>query len=107
MVERPAGFADADEAKVDAMLSRIGLDDLDRLYPAAAERNRTDAAYRERARRATAELQAGHFGYRLLWAHFARVTRAALERDFHALGVDFDLWRGESDVDPLIAPMIA
>ncbi|HLI65140.1 MAG TPA: arginine--tRNA ligase [Caulobacteraceae bacterium] len=104
--ERPDGFGPADEAKVEALLSRIALDDLDRLYPAAAERNRTDPAYRERTRRATADLQAGRFGYRLLWAHFARVTRAALERDFHTLGVDFDLWRGESDVDPLIAPMI-
>ncbi len=27
--------------------------------------------------------------------------------DFHALGVDFDLWKGESDVDDLIEPMVA
>ncbi len=106
LVEQPPGFSQADEDAIDALLSRIGLDDLDRLYPAAAERNQTEPAYRERARRATAELQAGRFGYRLLWKHFARVTRTALERDFHALGVDFDLWKGESDVDPLIAPMI-
>jgi arginyl-tRNA synthetase len=106
LVEQPLGFGQADEDAIDALLSRIGLDDLDRLYPAAAERNQTEPAYRERARRATAELQAGRFGYRLLWKHFARVTRTALERDFHALGVDFDLWKGESDVDPLIAPMI-
>jgi arginyl-tRNA synthetase len=43
----------------------------------------------------------------MLWRHFARVTQGALERDFHALGIDFDLWRGESDVDPLIEPMVA
>jgi arginyl-tRNA synthetase len=35
------------------------------------------------------------------------VTQVALERDFHALGVDFDLWKGESDVDALIEPMVA
>jgi len=95
--------APADEALFD----RIGLTDLDRLYPAAAARAKTDTAYRDRARRATAELQAGKPGYRLLWAHFARVTREALARDFHALGIDFDLWRGESDVDPLVEPMVA
>jgi len=39
-----------------------------------------------------------------LWRHFAEVSRVALEREFHALGIDFDLWKGESDVDPLIAP---
>jgi arginyl-tRNA synthetase len=91
----------------EAILDRIGLDDLDRLYPAAAARARTDPGYRDRARRATAELQAGKPGYRLLWRHFARVTQGALSRDFHALGIDFDLWRGESDVDPLIEPMVA
>jgi arginyl-tRNA synthetase len=106
LVEQPADFGQADEDAIDAVLARIELDDLDRLYPAAAERNRTEPAYRDRARRATAELQAGRFGYRLLWRHFARVTKAALTRDFHALGVDFDLWKGESDVDHLIAPMI-
>jgi arginyl-tRNA synthetase len=42
----------------------------------------------------------------LLWKHFVNVSRVALEREFHALGVDFDLWKGESDADPLIAGMV-
>jgi arginyl-tRNA synthetase len=108
LATEPPGWTDADEQALDADLdARISLADLDRLYPAAAARAKTDPAYRDRARRATAELQAGRFGHRLVWRHFARITRAALERDFHALGVDFDLWRGESDVDPLIEPMVA
>ena len=102
-IEAPA----PDPAACEALFDRVGLADLDRLYPAAAGRAKSDPDYRDRARRATAELQAGKPGYRLLWAHFARVTREALARDFHALGVDFDLWRGESDVDPLIEPMVA
>jgi arginyl-tRNA synthetase len=105
---RPAGFSDDDERAIGEDLSRrIGLNDLDRLYPAAAARARTEPDYRDRARRATAELQAGRFGYRLIWRHFAQVTRVALERDFRALGIEFDLWRGESDVDALIEPMVA
>jgi arginyl-tRNA synthetase len=97
--------ADPDPAG-EAILDRVSLADLDRLYPAAAAKAKTDDTYRDRARRATAELQAGKPGYQLLWRHFARVTREALARDFHALGIDFDLWRGESDVDPLIEPMV-
>jgi arginyl-tRNA synthetase len=85
----------------------VSLEDLDRIYPAASERSKSDAAWRDRARRATAELQAGRPGYRLLWEHFATVTRAALTRDFYALGVDFDVWKGESDVNDLIEPMVA
>ncbi|MFI4975286.1 MAG: arginine--tRNA ligase [Caulobacterales bacterium] len=98
---------DATRAALLAEVSRaISLEDLDRLYPAAAAKGKADPDYRDRARRATAELQAGRAGYRLLWSHFAGVTRAALERDFHALGVDFDLWKGESDVNDLIEPMV-
>jgi arginyl-tRNA synthetase len=108
LAERPAGFSAADEAAAEVLfVERIGLAELERLYPASAARAKADPDYRDRARRATAELQAGRYGYRLIWSHFARITRAALERDFHALGVDFDLWRGESDVDPLIEPMVA
>jgi arginyl-tRNA synthetase len=103
-----APVSQAREAQIgEDLAARIGLDDLDRLYPAAAAKARAEPPFRDRARRATAELQAGLQGYRVLWRHFARVTRAALERDFHALGIDFDLWRGESDVDPLIGPMTA
>jgi arginyl-tRNA synthetase len=85
----------------------VSLEDLDRIYPAASARLKVDTDYRDRARRATAELQAGRIGYRLLWEHFSTVTRAALERDFRALGVDFDVWKGESDVNDLIEPMVA
>ncbi|HEY1750425.1 MAG TPA: arginine--tRNA ligase [Caulobacteraceae bacterium] len=103
--------ADPSDGTREAALADVGaavsLADLDRLYPAASERSKSDPAYRDRARRATAQLQAGRPGYRLLWAHFAAVTRAALQRDFHALGVDFDVWKGESDVNDLIEPMVA
>jgi arginyl-tRNA synthetase len=94
-------------AAISNVTAAIALEDLDRLYPAASARSKEDAGYRDRARRATAELQGGRAGYRLLWEHFAAVTRAALTRDFHALGVDFDVWKGESDVNDLIEPMVA
>ena len=107
LVEAPRGFSAADEAKVMAeFASRVSLDDLDRLYPAASQRQKDDPEFKEKARKATAELQNGRFGYRLLWRHFVNISRVALEREFHALGVDFDLWKGESDVQDLIAPMV-
>ncbi|UTP39029.1 arginine--tRNA ligase [Phenylobacterium sp. LH3H17] len=84
----------------------VSLGDLDRLYPEAAARGKAEPEYRDRARKLTAELQARKPGHFLLWRHFAKVTKVALERDFHALGVDFDIWKGESDVDQLIAPMV-
>ncbi|WP_310539534.1 arginine--tRNA ligase [Phenylobacterium sp.] len=98
--------AEEEKTAFAALHDRVSLEDLDRLYPLAAARGKAEIEYRERARRMTAELQAKTPGYHLLWRHFARVTKVALERDFHALGVDFDLWKGESDVDDLIAPMV-
>ena len=87
--------------------SPVTLDDLERLYPAAAARAKEDAGFRDRARKATAGLQSGRAGYRALWAHFVTVSRGALQREFGALGVTFDLWNGESDADPLMPEMIA
>jgi arginyl-tRNA synthetase len=106
-----------DEGKADGFLAKgdgpfpaespVSLEDLERLYPAAAAMAKEDAAFRDRARKATAELQGGRPGYRALWAHFVAVSRTALEREFGALGVTFDLWNGESDADPVMAEMIA
>lgn len=108
LVTAPADFSAADEAKVmQTFAGKITLADLDRLYPSASQRQKEDEAYKERARKATAELQNGRFGYRLLWRHFVKVSRVALEREFHALGVDFDLWKGESDVQDLIPGMVS
>ncbi len=107
----------AEEGKADAFLvegdgpfpgdSPVSLDDLERLYPAAAARAKEDPAFRDRARKATAELQAGRPGYRALWRHMHDVSMQGLQREFAALGVTFDLWNGESDADPLMPEMIA
>ncbi|MFC3068609.1 arginine--tRNA ligase [Phenylobacterium soli] len=95
------------DAAIPVVFEKITLADLDRLYPLAAAKGKEDPAYRDRARKLTAELQAKKPGGYLLWRRFREVTQVALERDFHALGVDFDLWKGESDVDDLIPGMIA
>ncbi len=91
---------------VQVLLEGLDLAALDRLYPLAAARAKTDPDYRDRARAATRELQEGKSGYRTLWRRMLEVSRAALQREFDDLGIEFDLWKGESDVDPLIPPMV-
>ncbi|MBP2158692.1 MULTISPECIES: arginine--tRNA ligase [Asticcacaulis] len=85
----------------------VSLADLGRLYPLASNKGKSDAGYRDLARKATKELQAGRRGYRALWQHFVTVSREALIRDYGALGVSFDWWKGESDADPYIEGMVA
>lgn len=84
----------------------VSMEDLSRLYPMASVRSKEDEAYAKRAQTAVAEMQAGRAGYRALLRHFIQVSIAALKVDYAFLDVSFDLWKGESDVDPLIAPMI-
>ena len=84
----------------------VTMDDLSRLYPMASARSKDEEAYAKRAQDAVAEMQAGRPGYRALLQHFIDVSVAALKVDYRFLDVWFDLWKGESDVDPLIEPMV-
>ena len=84
----------------------VTMESLVTLYPRASAACKADPPRLEAARRATVDLQAGRPGYRALWKHFVTVTEAGLTREFASLGVKFDLWKGESGVDGLIAPMI-
>ncbi|WP_342236812.1 arginine--tRNA ligase [Inquilinus sp. OTU3971] len=86
--------------------SPVTMEDLEVLYPAAAQASKADSARMEESRRATAELQAGRPGYRALWQHFFDVSVAGMQREFDALGVHFDLWKGEAAVHDLIEPMV-
>jgi arginyl-tRNA synthetase len=82
--------------------SPVTMDDLERLYPEAAAACKADPLRLESARQATVELQAGRPGYRALWRHFVKVSEVGLSREYGSLGIRFDLWKGESDADPLI-----
>lgn len=106
--ERPdLPYFDADKTDGFPTESPVTMDDLARLYPAASHKAKSDAARMTRSRDATAELQAGRAGYRALLDHFITVSIAALKEGYGALDVEFDLWKGEAAVDPLIPDMIA
>jgi arginyl-tRNA synthetase len=95
-----------DKEKLDARLSELTLEDLERMYPAAAARAKEDEAFRTRARKATLALQEHQPVHQRIWRAMHDLSMAALKREFSALGVDFDLWNGESDADPLIPEML-
>ena len=86
--------------------SPVTMDDLEVLYPRASAACKASPERLEEARKATKELQAGRPGYRALWEHFRGVSFEGVRREFSALGVHFDWWKGESDVDAIVAPMV-
>jgi len=95
-----------DEEKLNARLSALTLDDLERMYPAAAKRAKEDEAFRARARKATLALQERQPVHQRIWRAMHDLSMAALKREFGALGIDFDLWNGESDADAYIPQML-
>ncbi len=96
-----------DRAKLDARLQTLTLEQLEAIYPTYARRVKEgDIGVRDRARKATAALQGGSELHRTIWKAMHDVSMAAQKRDFASLGVDFDLWLGESDADPLIPDMV-
>ncbi len=82
------------------------ISELEEIYPTASGKSKTDAAYKERAMEATFKLQNGVKGYRALWHHIMQVSVADLKKNYHNLNVEFDLWKGESDVHDLIPAMV-
>ena len=100
-----AHFDGDDEGPYEEPLS-ITLADLQEWYPDMARQVAEDEEVAAEARRATTDLQSGRPGYVALWEHFVRVSRASQEQDFSDLGVEFDLWYGESTVRDLLRPLV-
>lgn len=86
--------------------SPITLEDMNRLYPLASARSKEDPDLRAKASKATSELQRGHVGYLALWRHFVELSITEVKRDIAPFGVEFNLWLGESDAQPLIPQLI-
>ncbi|MCL2718090.1 MAG: arginine--tRNA ligase [Lachnospiraceae bacterium] len=84
----------------------FSIAELGEIYPFASARSKVDESYREKALQATFELQNGRIGYRALWQHIMRISLVDLKENYRNLDVDFDLWKGESDVQDLIPAMI-
>ncbi len=83
------------------------ISELEEIYPAASARSKTDPEYKAQAMEATFKLQNGVRGYRALWKHILNVSVSDLKKNYGSLNVEFDLWKGESDVHDRIPGMVA
>ena len=82
------------------------ISELEEIYPTASGKAKVDEEYHQRALKATAELQSGRKGYRALLDHILNVSVTDLKKNYERLNVSFELWKGESDAQPYIAPMV-
>ncbi len=81
--------------------------ELEEIYPKASSACKEDEARLDLARKATAELQNGRRGYVALWRHFIALSIADIKDNIEPMGIDFELWKGESDVNDLIPELTA
>ncbi len=83
------------------------ITELEEIYPVASKKSKEDDIYKEAAMDATFKLQSGVRGYRALWNHIMQVSVKDLKKNYANLHVEFDLWKGESDVQEAIPGMVS
>ena len=84
----------------------ITMEMLAEIYPKASNACKEDKARMALARAATHKLQNGDESYTKLWREFIDVSIVGMKKNFDALGVHFDEWKGESDAHPFIDDMV-
>ena len=82
------------------------ISELEEIYPTASAFAKEHEDFREEALQATYLLQNGHRGYTAIWKHIMDVSVADLKKNYGALNVEFDLWKGEADAQPYIPELV-
>ncbi len=79
---------------------------LNEIYPFASARKKEDDDFRERAQKATFDLQQGRPGYIALWKEILKVSVGDIRTAYDKLNVSFDYWYGESDADKYVPELM-
>ena len=82
------------------------ISELERIYPEASARSEKDEDFKKLAMDITYELQHGNEEYLAIWKHIMEISVEDLKKNYEKLDVSFEIWKGESDADPYIAPMV-
>lgn len=85
----------------------VSFESLSEIYPTASGNSKNDPARMEKSQRATLELEQGRAGYKALWDQIIVISIEAMAKNYGALNVHFDLWKGEMCVLPLVPAMVA
>ena len=99
------------ELKLRGMENDFTISDLEEVYPAASKKCKEssedfDKEFADTVHEITGELQKGNPEYKKIWDKIISVSKADLKKNYDSLDVHFELWKGESDVQPYIPDMI-
>ncbi len=81
--------------------------DMSERYPKASAAAKADEALMREAHEATLKMQNRQAPWYPMWEAVRAVSIIGMKKNYGALNVEFDLWKGEADVHDLIAPMVA
>lgn len=89
-----------------AALEADPIDELERIYVKSYERSQQDEAWLNAARAELVKLQQGDPENRALWSRFVELSVREFDTIYRRLGVQFDLYRGESWYNDRIPSLI-
>ncbi len=90
----------------DAERAVLSVEALERVYVASYNRSKEDPTWLEECKAELVKLQQGCAENRAIWERFIAISRAEFERVYQRLGVEFDLWRGESHYNDILPETI-
>jgi arginyl-tRNA synthetase len=90
----------------DAAVIETLVDDMAERYPRAATAAKDNPEIMDRARAAAVKLQNKETPHYPIWKKIREISILDMKKNYTALGVHFDLWKGEADVHDYIAPMV-
>lgn len=90
----------------DAAAIETLVEDMAMRYPRAATAAKENPELMGEAQAATVKLQNKEEPYYGIWQKIREVSVLGMKVNYGALGVHFDLWKGEADVHDFIAPMV-
>ncbi|MBQ2966607.1 MAG: arginine--tRNA ligase [Clostridia bacterium] len=84
----------------------ITISVLEKTYPAKSKEAKENEEIMAECKRLTYELQKGEGIYFDIWQTVLAVSKEDLKRNYGRLGVNFEIWKGESDTRNITGPMI-
>lgn len=82
------------------------FEDMGERYPKASGAAKEDENLKAEAQAATLKMQNDESPYIDMWRKVRDVSIIAMKKNYQALNVEFDLWKGEADVHHLIPGMV-
>lgn len=84
----------------------ITLEMLNKAYPKASLRKKTDPEFKKRAEDYTLFVQSNQEPYFGIYKQIKEVSLVRIKQNYLTLGCNFDLWNGESNAQPYVKPTI-